>query len=316
MTDIICVGSLTLDLFFQDESLTVERNRFFLAIGGKYVVNYFSQAIGGGGGNVAVGLARAGVKSALFTEIGTGGVSQLILAKLHDEGVNTQFLEKRPDLTNVSAILLSPSGERTIINHRSHKSKLDLMEHGEKLLTGVKTLYLGNMPEVALEERQKLLKLAKSKGLFTYLNLGVKDCRRGLTDLKEIFETVDNLIINRYELADILGVPANELVPRQLSYREKIFSSKHSLLVITDGEYGSYAQGTDGIVHQAALKVKQVIDATGAGDAFTSGFIAARLEGLSLQDSLRSGARNSASVIQKINAQDGLLGQEALFKIE
>jgi len=316
MTDIICVGSLTLDLFFQDESLTVERNRFFLAIGGKYVVNYFSQAIGGGGGNVAVGLARARIKSALFTEIGTGGVSQLILAKLHDEGVNTQFLEKRPELTNVSAILLSVSGERTIINHRSHQSKLDLMEHGEKLFTGVKALYLGNMPEVALEDRQKLLKLAKSKGLHTYLNLGVKDCRRGLTDLKEIFEVVDNLIINRYELADILGVPANELVPGRLNYRERIFPSKHSLLVITDGEFGSYAQGPDGIVHQAALKVNEVVDATGAGDAFTSGFIAARLKGLSLQDSLRSGARNSASVIQKINAQDGLLGPEALFKVE
>jgi len=314
MTEIVCVGSLTLDLFFQDDSLTVEKNRFFLAIGGKYVVNYFSQAVGGGGGNVAVGLSRAGVKSALFTEIGTGGVSQLILAKLSDEGVGTQFLIKREDLTNVSAILLSNSGERTIINHRSHESKLTLLEHKDSIFTGASALYLGNMPEVSLKARLELLTQAKNQGVTTYLNLGVKDCRRGLAKLAPVLKLVDTLIINRYELADILGFPANELVPGKISYRERLFNSAKSLLVITDGEFGSYAQSAEGIVRQEALKVKRVVDATGAGDAFTSGFIAARFYGLDLQSSLLSGARNSASIIQKINAQDGLLNKESLLR--
>jgi len=315
MSDVICVGSLTLDLFFQDESLTVEKNRFFLAIGGKYVVNYFSQAIGGGGGNVAVGLSRAGIKSALLTEIGTGGVSQLILAKLHDEGVNTEYLEKREELTNVSAILLSVNGERTIINHRSHESKLDLLKHGPGIFAGIKVLYLGNMPEVGLEEREKLLKQAKDHGVTTYLNLGVKDCRLGLKHLKDLLMSVDNLIINRYELADILGVPANELVPGQISYREKLLASPSSLLVVTDGEFGSYAQSEEGLFHQMALKVKRVVDATGAGDAFTSGFIAARYYGATLEQALLSGAKNSASIIQKINAQDGLLNKTDLLEL-
>ena len=75
MSEVLSIGSLTLDLFFQDQSLTIKKNRFNLALGGKYVVASFNQGIGGGGGNVAVGLSRAGIKTALWSEIGEGGVS-------------------------------------------------------------------------------------------------------------------------------------------------------------------------------------------------------------------------------------------------
>lgn len=90
MKTVLSIGSLTLDLFFQDKSLTTKKNRFYLALGGKYVVNSFSQGIGGGGGNVAIGLSRAGIKTALCASIGQGGVSKLILDKLEEEKVETQ----------------------------------------------------------------------------------------------------------------------------------------------------------------------------------------------------------------------------------
>ncbi len=313
MSEVLSIGSLTLDLFFQDQSLTIKKNRFYLAIGGKYVVSDFNQGIGGGGGNIAVGLSRAGIKTSLWAEIGTGGVSKLVLSRLEEEKVNTNSLVVRENLTNISVILLSLKGERTIINHRSHQSEFIFGPKQQEIIRNLKMLYLGNLPEVSLEMRTSILEYAHQHGIKTFLNLGVKDCRLGLGKLKPLLDNVDYFLINRYELADILKIAANEVMPNIVNYQSKLFNNPQSMLVLTDGEFGSYVQTTDQIVHQIAYRVEKVVDATGAGDAFNSGFIIGIYYNLPLRQCLRSGAKNSASVIAKINAQDGLLFKGQLF---
>ncbi len=313
MAEAISIGSLTLDLFFSDSSLTIKRDRFTLALGGKYVVEDFRQGIGGGGGNVAVGLSRAGVKTALWAELGKGGVSKLIRERLAEEHVELSLLEEDDDFTNISAILLSPRGERTIVNHRSRATSLTFDDRKKTAIGSAKLLYLGNMPELSVGEKADIVGFARKKQVRTALNLGVKDCRLRYRKLSGLLSEVDYLIINRYELADIIDVPANELLLAEVNYFPKLGLPEGAVLVVTDGEFGSYAQTGKEIAHQIAYKVPRVVDATGAGDAFTSGFLAAVLHGNSLADSLRAGAKNSASVIQRINAQDGLLEREKLL---
>ena len=313
MSSVLSIGSLTLDLFFQDQSLTIQKNRFHLALGGKYVVNSFRQGIGGGGGNVAVGLSRAGIKTLLWAQIGRGGVSKLVLDRLQEEKVIIDYLSTEEEFTNLSVILLSAKGERTIINHRSTSAILPITNSIRQLLTKTPYLFLGNLPEVPLEQRVEILSLAKAGGSKTFLNLGVKDCRLGLKKLQPLLAQTDYFLLNRYELADILEVRANELAPNMINYYSKLFDDQHKFLIITDGEFGSYVQTFSEITAQVAYKVEKVVDSTGAGDAFTSGFISGVVYGYSLKDCLRSGARNSASVIAKINAQDGLLFRDKLF---
>ncbi len=313
MFDAVCIGSVTLDLFFQDECLTIKKERFFLAIGGKYVVENFIEGVGGGGGNVSVGLSRAGFSCSLWSEIGRGGVSKLIKETLLSEKVNLELLEEREALTNISCILLSPKGERTIINHRSHKTELKFDDKKQEYIKRAKLLYLGNMPELSLEFKEEVLKFAKSYGVKTAVNFGVKDCRQGLAKLAKLLALSEFVIINRYELADILAIPANELLLGGADYRKKLGLPENAVLVVTDGEFGSYAQNKDGWIKQAAIKVAKVADATGAGDAFTSGFLAAILAKKTLIEALQAGAKNSASVIQVVNAQSGLLTRDKLF---
>ena len=314
MSKIVSVGSLTLDLFFQDKSLTIKKNRFNLALGGKYVTEYFNQGIGGGGGNIAVGLSRIGIETALWSQIGQGGVSSLIESRLLEENIIIDSLEFIPDLNNISVILLSEKGERTIINHRSHKSELDFNSVVKKLIKNSQGLYLGNLPELSLNLRQEILGYAKSHGLTTFLNLGVKDCRFRLKVLKKLIEQVDYLVLNRYELSDILNINPQELMPNIINYQSQIFDNNRAVLIITDGEFGSYAQSDKETIYQTAYKVPKVVDSTGAGDAFTSAFISGITLGYPLKLCLRAGAKNSASVIAKINAQDGLLAKDKLFQ--
>lgn len=313
MVDVVCIGSVALDLFFRDECLTLKKKRFFLAIGGKYVVEYFIEGVGGGGGNIAVGLSRAGFSCSLWSEIGTGGVSKLIKETLASEKVNLDLLEQREGFANISCILLSPRGERTIINHRSHETKLNFDSKKKEYIKKAKLLFLGNMPELSLEFKENILKFAKDSSVSTAVNFGVKDCRQGLKKLQKLLSLSDFVIVNRYELADILGTPANELLLGSADYHTKLGLQENAILVVTDGEFGSYAQSKDGWVKEKAIRVEKVVDATGAGDAFTSGFLAALLTKKKLNEALQIGAKNSASVIQIVNAQAGLLTREKLF---
>lgn len=313
MSSVISIGSLTLDLFFQDESLTIKQNRFFLAIGGKYVSEKFVEGIGGGGGNVAVGISRAGHTAAVWGQLGKGGVSKLIRERLEAEHVDCSLLEGHELFTNISVILLSAKGERTIINHRSHEVILTLTPERTAALIKADLIYLGNMPELSLDFRTEILELVQRHHAKTALNLGVKDCRRGKEVLKPLLEKSDYVIINRHELADILSIPANELLLKEINYHKELPIKENALLIITDGEFGSYAYTSSKIAHQPAIPVGVIIDTTGAGDSFTSAFLAAQLFGKSIQDSLLAGAKNSASIIARINAQDALLRKEALF---
>ncbi len=312
MPDVISLGSLTLDLFFRDESLTIKQGRFALALGGKYVASQFQEGVGGGGANVAIGIARAGISSALWSHIGIGGLSLFIRDQLTKENVDISLLQEEENFSNISAILLSGSGERTIITHRSREVALAIKPQHEKAISTCRLFFIGNMPDMPLEERQRLAALASSQQHEVALNFGVKDCRKGLGALSSLLSTASLLIVNKHELGDMLGQPYGELLPQEINYHKALYLHKRALLVITDGAFGSYAQTHNQIFFQQALPVEHIVDTTGAGDAFTSGFLAAHIYQRSIPEALLAGARNSQSVIARLTAQEGLLTKTEL----
>jgi len=309
MFEAISLGSLTLDLFFQDDSLTIKNGRFFLALGGKYVVERFSESMGGGGANVAIGLSRAGIQTALWSQIGTEGLSLYIRTQLEAEGIHMSLMQEKPNFANLSTILLSPKGERTILTHRSSHIVLDLSQSRLDALKRAKMVFIGNLPESSLIEREKIAAVARDAGASVAINLGVKDCRRG-AEVRPFLRHATVLVLNRYELADVLNIPANELALGAVNYQNKLELEPKCTLVITDGEFGAYAQTNTDIFFQPAHKLSHVHDTTGAGDAFTSGFLSALYYGKQPKEALVWGAKNSASVIVQLNAQSGLLRKE------
>lgn len=291
----------------------MQKNRFFLAVGGKYVVETFVENVGGGGGNVAVALSRLGFKVALWAELGRGSVSHVIHDKLEGEKVDLSLLEMEHDFSHVSAILLSASGERTIITHRSHHADLHFGEKVKKIIDSSRLVCVGNMPDMDISMKLEVAEYAHKRNVQVAFNFGVKDCRRGVRELRPFLDRCSYLIINRHELSDMLNIPPNELMLKDANYAHKLQLSAGSVLVVTDGELGSYAYVHSDIFHQKALHVPRVVDATGAGDAFTGGFLAAMLYKKTVQEALLIGATNSASVIQVIGAQDGLLHKSSAF---
>ncbi len=301
MIDIVVFGHTTVDFFFQGESFTKKQKRFFLAIGGKYFADSFVEKVGGGGANVSIGIARAGLKVALVSDISSPPFDQIILEKLRREKVDVSFCRKGKDEFNISCILLAPDGEKTVISYETPNKRFVEKERLETILSVSNNFYFANLQEVPLEERIKILQEIKSRGGRVFSNLGVKDCRVRKDLLFRFLKHVDIIIQNTWEFADMVGRKREEIDFKK--YLPEIFGEfAGKILVITDGERGSYAYFEGKVFYQPALKVDKVVDTTGAGDAYTAGFIASFLKEKDIKKAMQSGSRYAAKILEKLGA--------------
>jgi len=130
---------------------------------------------------------------------------------------------------------------------------------------------------------------------------------------RKILPKLDIIFINKEEAQLILGEENEESVPNLiLSLLEKGIKT----VSLTDGINGAYVGTQNKILHINILpNIKKIVETTGAGDAFASGFLASHIKEHSLEESLQYGIINSGSVIQKIGATVGLASQDKINKI-
>lgn len=301
MSDIVVFGHTTVDLFFKGESFTRKDDRFFLAIGGKYFADSFAEKVGGGGANVSIGIARHGLKPFLVSDISSSPFDKIIEEKLLKEGVDISFCRKGENEFNISCILLSGSGEKTVISYETPNRRFVEKERLERVLDISENFYFANLQEVPLQERIGILKKIKNKGGRIFSNLGVKDCRGDKKHLYEYLSYVDFIIQNTWEFADIVGVE-KEKINFKKNLQEIFVKFAGKVLIITDGKNGSYGYVNGNVYYQPAVEVVKIVDTTGAGDAFTAGFISGILKGKDIKKAMEMGAVYSAKILQKLGA--------------
>ena len=305
MTKIIAIGSATLDLFFQSNDLPESKDglRLSLAYGGKYVVKKFAQSVGGGGCNAAVSLARQGFQVYYWGKINRSRVGRLIWQALKKEGVKTNLIDLSSDRVTTSAILLGKRGEKTIIMYRSKNDFLQFTKKVQKTIRRCQYLYFADLALCPKKDKISWLKFAKEQGLKTFVALSGKEYKKGIRYLDEYFALSDIFILNAHELADIWGGDAPDLDLKKTNYGEKL---NLPLLIVTHDIHGSYAYTKDKIFYEPIFKAK-VVDATGAGDAYASGFLGKYIKTNNIQQAMKFGTKNAASVISYLTTQKGLL---------
>lgn len=289
-----------MDLFFRGDSLTTEKNRFHLAIGGKYTANEFYESVGGGGANVAVGAAAAGLKTAVCGRIGENPFKQIIIQKLTSRHVSRDLLIFNPDYINISTILLANTGDKTVVHYCNRKPAFILTEAHIKALSMTRALYLGNIPDMDLGEKTAVAQSLKKKGILLAINIGVDDCRKGLKKVAPYLSLADILLLNAHEFSDLVGKPYEKIEFKKNCL--DIYKIQSQCLVITNGKLGSACYTKKDIYFQPAIE-KEVLDTTGAGDAFTSGFLSEYIRSRNPIQSLLSGAKYACKIISKVGAQ-------------
>lgn len=302
MSDFISVGNISVDLFFKGNSLTYKDNRFQLAIGGKYFTDYFRESLGGGGANVAIGAAVNGLNSSVFGLIGDNSFKELIIEKLKSKGVNINLCPVISDYINISTILLSPKGERSIIHFSNPHQHLFKYQSSVNQLAKSQMVYFGNLTDISLSEKINIMSLLKKNNVISVVNLGINDCRRPKHQLKELLEKVDILIINGYEFSEMVKASYKDIHFKENVIHWYLPVMKSKKVIITEGSGGSYGYFLNNVYHQPAVKVDKVIDATGAGDGYTAGFIADYFINQNIEQAMFKGAKYASVILQKVGA--------------
>ena len=299
MYDLISVGNIAIDLYYKGKTLTNKDGRFQLAIGGKYHADYFHEDIGGGGCNVAVGVAKHGLKTAVFARVGNNPFKETIINKLKQKNVSSEFCQFEENYNIISSILLTDSSERTIISYDTpgHLAKKFFL-HDE--LKKAKNIYISSLTSVSLEDKIEIITYLKGDKTLTFVNLSIVDCRREPEVLYKIFDSLDVLIINAHEYSELIKKPYKDMNLKNLEITLPYL--KNRILIITDAEKGSYGYYKNEKYFQKAVEPKKIIDTTGGGDAYTAGFIAEYLKTKNIKFSMESGAKYAAEKLSRIGA--------------
>jgi ribokinase len=182
--------------------------------------------------------------------------------------------------------------------------------------TTAKIIYLTSLGPVWEKAYEKTLNFAKENDIKLIFNPGTIQIEKRNPIIWSVISNSDILFVNKEEAEELLYGKEISLPTDSQNYQSKLLYGLKSLgakiVVITNGQNGSSAMDEDHNIHTLKAIHCEVVEKTGAGDAYNSGFISAILNGEILQEAMRWGTINSASVIQKIGAEEGLLTKDFL----
>ena len=332
MYDIITIGTATRDVFIKSPLFAnvhdpkhlkklgfLDGDATCFMPGAKLEIDSPIFATGGGATNTATTFARMGLKPAILGKIGTDDGGKRILAECKAEGITSRLITDKKLSTAYSVILVPTAGERTILTHRGASDKLKPADI-DKVLAQSRWAYIvpGNIPYPTI--LHAVNKLSKQKTLIA-LNPSKHVVAKGLRTLKPLLTKVDVLIMNREEAATMTGMAYDRI--------EDILSALHrsfnGIVAVTDGAHGAFVMDRERRYDCGVFPKKTLSDATGAGDAYGSGFVSSLIHAqkaqrstafseTAIREAIRVAAANSASVVEHVGAKHGILTQEAVLR--
>lgn len=303
MYDTISIGSAVIDVYVHSKEFHLDERGDGVYLcekyGEKVDVERFELEVGGGGANTAVSFARLGFRSGVVAELGVDTPALIIKERLHREVVSERLMiEERLEKTGGSVILIGPDGGRTVMVSRGAASMLDPRDIPTATLERARWVHLAN-----IGGRQATLET-----IFEAINARKLSWNPGKSEL---------LLLREHRLrphtipCGIFSVNSEEW-GMITAVQNEIISTFPEVL-ITNGKQG----GTlilDGEPHPYQADSLTAVDETGAGDAFISAYVAARLYDHPPEIALQWGGANAASVVGHIGAQPGLLKKSTIAK--
>ena len=229
----------------------------------------FDMGPGGKGSNQAVATARLGARSSLISMVGADKLASIATDLYAAEGVDASLVTTSAErATGVGFIILNARGENFIILDMGANELLDAaaVDAGEAQIAASDVVM--TVLEVPISAAARTLELGRKHGATTILNPAPARAVPA-----SIFASVDYLTPNESELRILLDLPADDPRPsRELAKELRRRGARN--VITTLGRDGAMILTDTLDVHVPAVEV-EVVDTTGAGDAFNSGFAVA-----------------------------------------
>ncbi|MBQ0907244.1 sugar kinase [Flavobacterium sp. F-328] len=290
--DILCVGEVLVDFIGHQEGVMINETRDY------------HRYLGGSPTNVAMNATRLGLNTIMVATVGNDGFGSYIAERLNEVGVNTNHLSVLDD-KSTSVIFVSRSeGTPDFIPYRSADCCIYEEQITKDILANT-TIFHTTCFALSKNPAQKtiLKKAQEAYDLGCKLSIDLNYARKLWKSQKKAFKVIDaycqfNPLIKISE-DDMLRLFEKELP------HEDIFKFFHDkgvdTVCLTLGSKGvKLSQKGQQIIQMPAIKIDKVMDSTGAGDAFWSGFLFAYIKEKSTQECLDIALKLAALKLQNV----------------
>jgi len=354
MKRILTIGGATKDIFITyaqaqmlDLCLHEGRRSFLIFEDGKKVeVEALEYHTGGGATNTAVGFRRLGHEVSAFFKIGHDQEGVYVIKSLQTNQVDTSHVIVIDEIpTATSFIIPTVDGNRVVMVYRGANLTIEEDEIPDSAIKEADLVYITSLSGSSSDLLLPIVKRAQEYNKIVAVNPGTSQLTTGTGILCKALASIDILILNcsearccmaslvqedrelQFKMLNMKEAPMPNHMPELLkapiihqglcfgmhTFFQEVHARGPKIVVVTNGKEGVYVSYKDSIFFHPSLSVP-VISTLGAGDAFGSGFVGMYAHGFSVQDSIRAGMLNSASVIGAIGAKTGLLHKDEMDK--
>ena len=279
---IVIVGSFNTDLTSYLDRMprpgeTVSGNKFVTGPGGK-------------GSNQAVAAARLGAEVTFIGRVGDDVFANLAYDIWKAEGINTDYVIQDPDhATGVAPIFVDSDGENMIVvvlgaNSNIQQSDIDT---AKDMIADADVLMV--QLEINHDMVGYALKVGKEMGATTILNPAP-----AAEIPSDYVKLADYITPNETELETLSGKHDNDVIANAKS----LLTTENQTVIVTMGSQGAQIVQQDRQEQIGTFDV-EVVDTTGAGDAFNAGLAVGLAEGKSLQEAVKFASATAALCVTR-----------------
>jgi len=320
MFDIITFGSASWDIFIKPKHFEVIKDKKFIVgkgiafgLGSKVDVEEVELNSGGGGTNTAATFSKQGFKVAYCGALGDDLTGREIIKELKSLKINTRFVfKKKEKITNHSIVInCEERKDRTILVYRGASELLCDKDIPWKELSLMKPkwFYLAPLSGRLAELTEAIVDFAYKNGIKIAVNPGNSQLSLPQKILKRILKKIDILFLNQEEAALLTKISYQ----KEKEIFKKINKICSGIAVMTKGSAGVLVSDEKYFYQAVPQKIK-VVDRTGAGDSFASGFVSGFIRSKGdIEQAIQLGIANANACLQKIGAKNGLLKKGEKF---
>ncbi len=238
--------------------------------GGRFFYEDSGRRLGGGGANTGISLVMASHKVNLITEVGNDDIGNWLIQSAKKHKINTDLIKLRNGETKELMLLVTPDGERTIIRPYRPLFELGLPPS----FTQTDVIYINS----------------SAQGINSWCKVAMDRCLVVAQLGKDERKRPCHVLIA--SATDMSGRTRRAL----WEYGKHIAGDSLRYFIVTNGEHGA-AVYSDNLRENTAAVKTQVIDATGAGDAYAAGVIHGLVSGMNIFETMREAAQWAAHAI-------------------
>jgi len=289
--EVYVLGSVNTDMAIASDRLPEE---------GETMLGYdFNQSLGGKGCNQAIAAAKLGVKTTMIATVGRDVHGEYAMNIIKEGGVGTEYISYTDVAYTGTAIILRIAKDNRIILDQGANGQVTAQQVEQGLAKAQRDDFLLTQFEIPFNIVLHGLKEAKKRGLVNVVNPAPA---RAIDD--DTLELIDIIVLNQVESEEITGIyPETELEATNIA--TWFFSKGIQLVVLTLGSGGSFAMSQSETIFTPAYEI-DVVDTTGAGDAFIGTMLYGLSHNLALQEMLQYATGAGALACMQEGAQEGL----------